>query len=523
MSEPVLVVGCGPVGQTTALLLARWGLPVVVLDARPARDLIGSKAICQQRDVLDVWDAVGVGAEVARRGVTWTTARTFHRDHEVFSFDFVDRGRSPFPPFVNVSQCLTEELLDAALADQPLVDVRWGHEVTDLTQDGDGVTVRCADGSEHRGSHAVVCGGPRADVLRRALGLTFEGQTFGDQFLICDIRTELPGWETERRFYFDPGWNPGRQVLIHPCPDSTFRIDWQVPPDFDLAAEEASGGLDAKIRQVVGDRPYEVVWKSVYRFHSRVVDRMRIGRVLVAGDAAHLVSPFGARGLNSGVLDAENAAWKIAFVRRGWAGEDLLDSYGAERHAAAEENLDVTAATMRFLVPGTAAEAAHRADVLERAGTDAAARAQVDSGRLAEPFWYVASPLTTPDPGRPFTGRPPRGETPPAAPGVLVPDCPVTVPGRPDLTRLRRLAREGLTVLLADGAPDVDAPAGRAPVAVHRMADLDPSGALAEILGARPGEIWLLRPDAHVAAVLTDPADLAAALGRIVTQNLELV
>ena len=281
MSEPpVLVVGCGPVGQTTALLLARWGLPVVVLDARPARDLIGSKAICQQRDVLDVWDAVGVGAEVARRGVTWTTARTFHRDHEVFSFDFVDRGRSPFPPFVNVSQCLTEELLDAALADQPLVDVRWGHEVTDLTQDGDGVTVRCADGSEHRGSHAVVCGGPRADVLRRALGLTFEGQTFGDQFLICDIRTELPGWETERRFYFDPGWNPGRQVLIHPCPDSTFRIDWQVPPDFDLAAEEASGGLDAKIRQVVGDRPYEVVWKSVYRFHSRVVDRMRIGRVL---------------------------------------------------------------------------------------------------------------------------------------------------------------------------------------------------------------------------------------------------
>ncbi|GAA4313123.1 FAD-dependent monooxygenase [Klenkia terrae] len=525
MTEPVLVVGCGPVGQTTALLLARWGIPVVVLDSRPRRDLVGSKAICQQRDVLDVWDAVGVGAEVARQGVTWTTARTFHRDHEVFSFDFVDRGRSPFPPFVNVSQCLTEELLDAAIADQPLVDVRWDHEVTDLAQDDDGVTVRCADGSEHRGSHAVVCGGPRADVLRRALDLTFDGQTFGDQFLICDIRTELPGWETERRFYFDPVWNPGRQVLIHPCPDSTFRIDWQVPPDFDLATEEASGGLDAKIRQVIGDRPYEVVWKSVYRFHSRVVDRMRVGRVLVAGDAAHLVSPFGARGLNSGVLDAENAAWKIAFVRRGWAGDDLLDSYSAERHAAAVENLDVTAATMRFLVPGTAEEAAHRVDVLQRATTDPAARAQVDSGRLAEPFWYVESPLTTPDPGRPFAGRPPRGEAPPAAPGVLVPDCPVTVAGRPDLTRLRQLARDGLTVLLADDAP---APTGRAddggaPVAVHRLADLDPSGVLAGILGARPGEIWLLRPDAHVAAVLTDPADLAAALGRIVTQNMELV
>ncbi len=520
--EPVLVIGCGPVGQTTALLLARWGLPVVVLDARPARDLVGSKAICQQRDVLDVWDSVGVGTEVARRGVTWTTARTFHRDRELFAVDFVDRGRSAFPPFVNLSQCVTEELLDEAIAGQPLIEVRWDHRVIGLDADADTVTVHCATAAGEvsvTGTHAVACAGPRADVVRAALGLSFEGQTFGDQFLICDIRTELPDWETERRFYFDPVWNPGRQVLIHPCPDSTFRIDWQVPPDFDLAAEEASGGLDAKIRQVVGEQPYEVVWKSVYRFHSRVVDRMRVGRVLVAGDSAHLVSPFGARGLNSGVLDAENAAWKIAFVRRGWADEELLDSYHDERHAAAVENLDVTGATMRFLVPGTPAEAEHRADVLDRAGRDPLARAQVDSGRLAEPFWYVDSPLTTTDPRRPFAGRPARGGVPEPAPGVLAPDCPVTVPGRPDLVRLRQLAREGLTVLVGRSVPEVGTPDGPLPVAVHRLDALDPEGVLADALGAGPDELWLLRPDAHVAAVLTDPAQLPAALARVTART----
>jgi hypothetical protein len=308
-------------------------------------------------------------------------------------------------------------------------------------------------------------------------------------------------------------------VLIHPCPDNTFRIDWQVPPDFDLAAEESTGGLDRRIRQVIGDRPYEIVWKSVYRFHSRVVDRMRVGRVLVAGDAAHLVSPFGARGLNSGVLDAENAAWKIAFVLHGWAPESLLDSYHDERHAAAVENLDVTGATMRFLVPGSEEEARHRLDVLERAATDPAARAEVDSGRLAEPFWYVDSPLTTPDERRPFPGRPPRGDVPVPAPGVLVPDCPVTVAGRPEVARLRQLVREGITVLVGDDAPAPSLPEtlGLPPVGVHRIRDLDDGPTLREALGARPDEVWVVRPDGHVAAVLTRAEDVASAVARLLS------
>src|SRR5215213_3797315 len=186
-SPPVVVIGCGPVGQTTALLLARWGLRVTVLDGRPARDLVGSKAICQQRDVLDVWDAVGVGGEVARRGVTWTTARTFHRDRELFSFTFADRGRSPFPPFVNISQCETEELLDERIAAEPLVEVRWGARVAGIDQHEEGVTLTLEDGGTVEGSFVVACPGARGDTVRTALGLTFVGETFGDQFLICDI------------------------------------------------------------------------------------------------------------------------------------------------------------------------------------------------------------------------------------------------------------------------------------------------------------------------------------------------
>jgi 3-(3-hydroxy-phenyl)propionate hydroxylase len=522
--RPVVVIGAGPVGQTAALLLARWDVPVILLDPRPRRDLVGSKAICQQRDVLDVWDSVGVGRRLATEGVTWTTSRTFHQDRELFATRFQDRGSSSFPPFVNISQSRTEQILDEHLTRSPLVEVHWNHLVVGIDQDADGVTVRCrtdAGEVDIAAGYVLACAGARGDGIRRALGVAFDGRAFGDQFLICDIRADLPGWASERRFYFDPEWNPGRQVLIHACPDSTFRIDWQVPPDFDLRAEEESGGLDRRIRQVIGERDYELVWRSSYRFHSGIVDRMQVGRVLLVGDMAHLFSPFGARGLNSGVLDAENAAWKIAFVLSGWAAPALLTSYHDERHAAAVENLAITSATMRFLVPQDKSEWEGRRQVLERARTDPAARADVDSGRLAEPFWYVDSPLTTPDATRPFGGRPSAGQVPEPGPGVLVPDCSVCLDGHPEVGRLRQLLRQGVTVLTGDaaatGALRRMADSTSAPVDVWRMVDLNAD--LAATLGARPHEAWLVRPDAHVAAVVdgTRLAAVADALGRLLS------
>ncbi|HET6899181.1 MAG TPA: FAD-dependent monooxygenase, partial [Vicinamibacteria bacterium] len=262
----------------------------------------------------------------------------------------------------------------------------------------------------------------------------------------------------------------------------------------------------------------EIVWRSVYRFHSRVVDRMRVGRVLLAGDCAHLMAPFGARGLNSGVADVENAAWKIVWVRRGWAPEGLLESYHDERHAAARENLEVTGATMRFLVPHDEADRVRRTETLARAATDPAARLAVDSGRLSEPFWYVDSPLTTPSATRPFAGRPARGTLAPAGPGVVVCEAPVSIAGSSG--RLRALVRDGFLLLVGpavDAAPVRAAAAeSRGPSRVLALDEIDAGGTVREALAARPDEVWVIRPDAHVAAVLTAPgvADVAGALRR---------
>jgi 3-(3-hydroxy-phenyl)propionate hydroxylase len=525
--EPIVIIGNGPVGETASLLLARWGIPVVVLDGRPARDKIGSKSICQQRDVLDVWEAVGVGRQLAHEGVTWSVARTYYKNRELFSITLVDAGQSEFPPFVNISQARTEEVLAEKMADNPLIEQRWGHEVTAISQDGRGVHLTCSrvDGEvELRAPYVIMAAGARAGKLRQQLGVGFPGQSYDDRFMICDIRAELPGWENERRFYFDPPWNPGRQVLIHPTPGSVFRIDWQVPKDVDLDEEERSGKLDARIRAIIGpDIDYMLVWKSLYTFHGRRAERMKVGRVFLAGDCAHIVAPFGARGLNSGVHDAENVAWKLAFVLRGWAPDDLLETYDAERLAAAGENLAISETTMRFLVPQNDRELAHRLDVLERAVNDPEARRQVDSGRMYEPFWYIDSPLTTPNPARPFPGRPARGQVPPPLPGGIVPDMPITDPEHPQASRLRDIARDSILLLVADDVVLDDLRAFVAgltavPVRTIALGTLTPNGSLAAILGAQPGEAWVVRPDCYIAAVVpaTDQATLAGAIRRVV-------
>ncbi|GLZ42100.1 FAD-dependent monooxygenase [Actinokineospora sp. NBRC 105648] len=464
MSEPVLVVGAGPVGMAGALVLARHGVPTIVVDALPGRLLEGSRAICVQRDVLDVLHRVEAGWPVVEAGVTWYSGRIFYREHEVVTMNLVEPAPGHFPPFVNTPQNSIEHVLEQRVLAEPLIDLRYSTRAVDIDQDEDGVTLRL-EGPEGdytvRGTHCIAADGSRS-TIRKLLGLSFDGHSFDDKFLITDIRADFAYPVPERRFYFDPEWNPGRQALLHPQPDSVWRIDWQVPVDYDLAAEQESGELHVRIRKVLGDIDYELVWASLYRFHQRRVPRLAVGRVLLCGDSAHIMSPFGARGMNSGLADVENAAWKIAAVRRGWGGPGLLASYDLERGPATDENLRVTGTTMRFLCPADDDEWARRREVLERSVTDPAVRADIDSGKLSEPFWYLDSPLTTPAPAAELAAFPrAAGQPRPPLAGVLLPDLPM-----PGGTRLRDHLGLRFTVLAArdaalpelDGAPGQPAP-----------------------------------------------------------------
>jgi 3-(3-hydroxy-phenyl)propionate hydroxylase len=512
LDAQVGVVGAGPVGLTLAGRLAQRGVSVLLLEQTPAHVGEGSKALCMQRETLEIWNRLGIGQRVADRGVQWHVGRTYYRTRELFSVELPGAGAEHFPPFVNISQTEVEELLLRRVAELPEVDLRWAHTLTGVSQHPSSVSVRCSTPDGERTfevGYLVGTDGAHSGV-RHALGMGFPGHSHEDLFLICDIRADLP-YPNERRFYFDPPGNPGRQVLIHPQPDGAWRIDWQVPSGTDAEAERRNGGLDRRIRAVIGSRtPYELVWMTAYRFHQRVVERFGIGRVFLAGDAAHLMSPFGARGLNSGAADAENLAWKLALVLGGKAPAQLLASYDTERRAAALENVAVTDETMRFMVPHGTLRRLSSNVTLRGSVRSAFLRRRVNSGRLALPFCYAGSPIVDPGPADPALPRH----------GSAAPDAPLSVVGDPR-GPARRLADllGGDFVLLLVCAEEGQLAAGSgvraarlswpAPVQVvvvgpaRRIAGAtvvrDTDGALLATYGAAGPRAWLIRPDGHIA------------------------
>jgi 2-polyprenyl-6-methoxyphenol hydroxylase-like FAD-dependent oxidoreductase len=372
--------------MTLALELARFDVPSVVVDAKLGLEAIGSRSMVVARHTIETFLRLGCGRQVLDKGVALSGARTYFREIELFSIDFPEAAGGEIPRFLNLQQTYVEEYLYELVSQTSLIQVGWDSEVTGLVQDEHGVTLTLRDGETLRGDYAVACDGARSAV-RKLVGIGFSGRSFEDRFLIADVRAELP-FPNERRFFFDPPHNPGRQVLIHPQPDNEWRMDWQVVSETDPTHERESGRLDERIRAIVGDRPFELVWLTAYRFHERVADRFRAGRVLLAGDAAHLFAPFGARGLNSGVEDARNLGWKLALRLAGEAPDALLDSYETERRAAALENLRVTSATMRFMAPPTRLHRALRNAILRASVRSRRVRRFVDSGKLAEPAVY---------------------------------------------------------------------------------------------------------------------------------------
>ncbi|HEV2712234.1 MAG TPA: FAD-dependent monooxygenase [Gaiellaceae bacterium] len=372
--DRVAVVGAGPIGLTAALELADREVPTVVLEAKPALEPIGSRAIVLARHALATFRRLGC-EEIVRKGVVLARARTYLGETELFTIEFPPAEEGELPAFVNLQQTYTEQALLRQAERSELIEIRWGSPVTGLRQDARSVTLALEGGAEISAAYAIAADGAHSTV-RKLLGLEFPGKSFDDRFLIADVRAELPGFpRDERRFFFDPPSNPARQILIHPQPDGEWRIDWQVAPETDVEAERALGTLDKRVRALVGETPYELVWLTAYRFHQRLASRFRVGRVFLAGDAAHLMAPFGARGMNSGVDDATALAAALA--------SGSLGDYERERRAVAQENLRVTGATMRFMAPPTALHRAWRNAILHGSLRVSPLRRFVNSGKLA--------------------------------------------------------------------------------------------------------------------------------------------
>ncbi len=383
-SQQILIIGAGPVGLSAALCLAKQGLRCVVVEAGRNISHEGSKAVVIQRRTMEIfeWAAPGVGAKIRQAGITWNIKRTYFRDKLMFSETYADTAAGDLPPFVNLPQTETDQfLLQAAQKRYPkLIEFRFGFRVASLVQDDTSVSITGVNGDVLTGAYLVACDGAHSTV-RKQLGIKLEGKSSANLFLITDIAAKLP-FPRERRFYYDPSSNRNRQILIMPQPNDIWRIDWQVGPEVTLEDERA-GHLDERIQAIIGDIPYKIVWSSLYRFHNLVAETFRDERVFLAGDAAHLMSPFGGRGMNSGVADAECIARLLGDVLVRQKPLSALDHYSSERRATALQNIAATSRALRTMEPPTRAHLWVRNITLRAARYLPRLRRFVDSGPYA--------------------------------------------------------------------------------------------------------------------------------------------
>lgn len=490
----VIVVGAGPVGLATAIDLAQQGIETLVLDDNDKVSW-GSRAICFAKRQLEILDRLGCGQPMIEKGVAWNLGKVYFDDRQVFDFNLLAEAGHKRPAFINLQQYYLEtfmlDRLHALEAAGSPVELRGRNRVIEITDEGETVLVaiETPDGPYQLRADYVIASDGASSPIRRLLGLDFIGRIFEDNFLIADIvladDLDMP---IERRFWFDPPFNRGQSALLHRQPDNVWRVDLQLGWNIDKEAEVKPERVIPRLRAFLGeDVTFDLEWVSIYTFQCRRMETFRHGRILFAGDSAHQVSPFGARGANSGLQDADNLAWKLKLVLDGLAPDALLDSYDAERIHGADENILNSSRSTDFITPKSEMSRIFRDAVLDLSETIPGIRPLVNSGRLSLPCTYDGSPLNGPD-----DAEMPR-RTRPGAPAV---DAPIG--GKWLIDQLG--GRFQLVTVDAD-APEVLDVAG---MRVERLA-LTTAGEGAAFLrerylGEAPSAVYLMRPDQHVAA-----------------------
>ena len=513
--HPVVIIGAGPVGLCAAIDLAQRNIPLVIVDDND-KVSFGSRAICFAKRTLEICDRLSVGDQLVEKGVQWRLGKVFFDERKVYEFNLLAEEGHQRPAFINLQQYyaevyLFERLKELQDAGAP-IDIRGKTKVTELTQT-DSQAMLCLETPEGiyeiSADWVLACDGANSPS-RQMLGLDFVGRVFEDNFLIADVTMEA-NFPSERWFWFDPPFNKGQSALLHKQPDGVWRIDLQLGWDIDKEEEKKPENVVPRLKAMLGGEvEFDLEWVSIYSFQCRRMERFLHNRVIFAGDSAHQVSPFGARGANSGIQDVDNLCWKLAAVIQGHAPESLLESYNIERVFAADENIINSTRSTDFITPKSDVSRLFRNAVLELSEHYAFARPLVNSGRLSIPTSYAKSNHFAAD-----------IETLPtiSRPGAPCPDAQLD-DGRFLLqTLLSEFSLLALNLSVEQSAFNAD-------LALN-LITLDTSDGLNQKLGERylgdaQSAIYLIRPDQYISARWTEFEEMAiknalsAALGQVV-------